>query len=132
MNMKIQYCNKSRWGLAPLAPNDAPPLLSADQEFCYLHRAWIFITIFITHNWTRSWPSSSSPFHLVSRRSISLLFSHLQLGFPHRFSDKMLKSFLILHISLLYFMYFNPFSVNSSNSIWWALDKNCQILCIIC
>jgi hypothetical protein len=24
--MKIQYYNKIRWGLAPLAPNDAPPL----------------------------------------------------------------------------------------------------------
>jgi hypothetical protein len=24
--MKIQYHNKIRWGLAPLAPNDAPPL----------------------------------------------------------------------------------------------------------
>jgi hypothetical protein len=27
MNMEIQYYNKIRWGLAPLAPNDAPPLL---------------------------------------------------------------------------------------------------------
>jgi hypothetical protein len=26
MNMEIQYYNKIRWGLAPLAPNDAPPL----------------------------------------------------------------------------------------------------------
>jgi hypothetical protein len=26
MNMKIQYYNKIRWGLAPLAPKDAPPL----------------------------------------------------------------------------------------------------------
>jgi hypothetical protein len=25
--MKFQYYNKTRWGLAPLAPNDAPPLL---------------------------------------------------------------------------------------------------------
>jgi hypothetical protein len=25
--MEIQYYNKIRWGLAPLAPNDAPPLL---------------------------------------------------------------------------------------------------------
>jgi hypothetical protein len=24
--MKFQYYNKIRWGLAPLAPNDAPPL----------------------------------------------------------------------------------------------------------
>jgi hypothetical protein len=24
--MKIQYYNKIKWGLAPLAPNDAPPL----------------------------------------------------------------------------------------------------------
>jgi hypothetical protein len=24
--MEIQYYNKIRWGLAPLAPNDAPPL----------------------------------------------------------------------------------------------------------
>jgi hypothetical protein len=29
MNMKIQYYNKIRWGLAPLAPNEAPPLSSA-------------------------------------------------------------------------------------------------------
>jgi hypothetical protein len=27
MNMEIQYYNKIRWGLAPLAPNDAPPLI---------------------------------------------------------------------------------------------------------
>jgi hypothetical protein len=27
MNMEIQYYNKIRWGLAPLAPNDAPPLV---------------------------------------------------------------------------------------------------------
>jgi hypothetical protein len=25
MNMRIQYYNKIRWGLATLAPNDAPP-----------------------------------------------------------------------------------------------------------
>jgi hypothetical protein len=25
--MEIQYYNKIRWGLAPLAPNDAPPLV---------------------------------------------------------------------------------------------------------
>jgi hypothetical protein len=34
-NMKFQYYNKTRWGLAPLAPNDAPPLviLIANKEF---------------------------------------------------------------------------------------------------
>jgi hypothetical protein len=32
MNMKIQYCNKIRWGLAPLAPNDAPPLCVTNKN----------------------------------------------------------------------------------------------------
>jgi hypothetical protein len=27
--MEIQYYSKIRWGLAPLAPNDAPPLTIA-------------------------------------------------------------------------------------------------------
>jgi hypothetical protein len=30
MNMEIQYYSKIRWGLAPLAPNDAPPLQSTN------------------------------------------------------------------------------------------------------
>jgi hypothetical protein len=29
--MEIQYYNKIRWGLAPLAPNDAPPLVFKDS-----------------------------------------------------------------------------------------------------
>jgi hypothetical protein len=31
MDMEIQYYNKIRWGLAPLAPNDAPPLMMIMQ-----------------------------------------------------------------------------------------------------
>jgi hypothetical protein len=34
MNMEIQYYNKIRWGLAPLAPNDAPPLVYEVNRLC--------------------------------------------------------------------------------------------------
>jgi hypothetical protein len=47
MNMKIQYHNKIRWGLAPLTPNDAPPL---DENIgsCTLHSTLITVLLFFT------------------------------------------------------------------------------------
>jgi hypothetical protein len=37
MNMKIQYYKKIRWGLAPLAPNDAPPLKHGTSKDIYFN-----------------------------------------------------------------------------------------------
>jgi hypothetical protein len=36
MNMKIQYYNKIRWGLAPLAPNNAPPLRPSTSQYGFI------------------------------------------------------------------------------------------------
>jgi hypothetical protein len=96
------------------------PIVQPLKNFPVFYGTRRFITIFTrAHQWSLSWPRSiqSIPPHLISRRFILILYTHLHLGLPSGLSFLVFPQVSYMHPSSTPFMLH---ALQSSSSLTWS------------